>query len=153
MRITDFLRPERVLSDMKARSKSEALAELAECLSPELGGVGPAELVEILEERERLGSTGLEEGLAIPHGKLPHIDRVHACFARSKGGIDFAARDGKPSELFFLLVAPEESSMLHLKALARVSRLLKLDSFRREVAHATTAEEIYAAIRRGDDQV
>lgn len=153
MRIIDFLQPERVVADMSATNKAEALRELSECLSPELPGVSADELVAILEERERLGSTGLEDGLAIPHGKLGNIQTVHACFGRSRGGVDFAARDGKPSELFFLLVAPEDSSMLHLKALARISRLLKHEDFRKDIAHAGSAAEIYEAIRRGDERV
>src|SRR4029077_15576387 len=108
--------------------------------------------VQALEDRERLNSTALGEGVAIPHGKLPGIKRVFAAFARSRQGVDFQSLDGEPTHLFFLLVAPEDSAGAHLKALARISRLLKDEPFRTRLMQAPTAADLYATIREEDDR-
>src|SRR2546427_312959 len=114
--------------------------------------VDRAKLVQALEDREKLNSTALGEGVAIPHGKLPGLRRVIAAFGRSPGGVDFSSLDGKPTHLFFLLVAPEDSAGAHLKALARISRLLKDESFRQRLMRATTAADLYRTIREEDDK-
>jgi PTS system nitrogen regulatory IIA component len=108
--------------------------------------------VQALEDRERLNSTALGEGVAIPHGKLAGVKRVLAAFGRSSQGVDFSSLDGKPTHLFFLLVAPEDSAGAHLKALARISRLLKDQGFRAKLLRASDARELYRTIREEDEK-
>ncbi|MBS1150752.1 MAG: putative IIA-like nitrogen-regulatory protein PtsN, partial [Myxococcaceae bacterium] len=112
--------------------------------------VPPARLAAVLEEREKLGSTGIGEGVAIPHGKLAGLPTLSASFGVSRSGVDFDAIDGKRTYLFFALVAPENSAGLHLKALARISRLFKSSSFRDAILAAQTSAEIYALIAQED---
>ena len=150
MKIEDILTEDLVLADLGARSKVDVLVELAGIVTrghPELDKVP---LVGALEERERLNSTALGDGVAIPHGKLPGIRRVFAAFARSRAGVDFQSLDGKPTHLFFLLVAPEDSAGAHLKALARISRLLKDPAFRARLLEAPDAKALFAIIRDED---
>src|SRR2546430_13092811 len=123
MRIAEFLREDLVFPDLAASDKGGVLGELSAGLARAYPGLSPGKLTETLLEREKLGSTGIGEGVAIPHGKLPGIQGLIAAFARSQGGVDFASIDGKPTQLFFVLFAPENSAGLHLKALARISRL------------------------------
>jgi nitrogen PTS system EIIA component len=111
-----------------------------------------ARLVHALEDRERLNSTALGDGIAIPHGKLPGIRQVVAAFGRSPAGVDFNSLDGKPTHLFFLLVAPEDSAGAHLKALARISRLLKDESFRTRLISARNGADLYQTIREEDEK-
>jgi PTS system nitrogen regulatory IIA component len=106
--------------------------------------------VEILLERERLGSTGIGDGIAIPHGKLKGIQRIICSFGRTKAGIDFQSIDERPTHLFFLLLAPEDSASEHLQALARLSRLLKDDHLRKRLLEADSKEDIYRIITEED---
>jgi PTS system nitrogen regulatory IIA component len=110
-------------------------------------------LMEILLERESLGSTGIGEGVAIPHGKSKDVKRLLASFGRSLAGMDFQAMDGKPTHLFFLLVAPENSAGTHLKALARISRLMKDNVFRKRLMKVSSGEEIYSLFSAEDEIV
>jgi PTS system nitrogen regulatory IIA component len=110
-----------------------------------------AALVAILKEREKLGSTGIGEGFAIPHGKLKHIDQIIISFGRSRSGIPFDSMDGKPAHYFFVLVAPENSAGEHLKALAKISRFIKNTVFREELARAEDRETLERLIREQDD--
>ena len=103
----------------------------------------------MLRDREELQSTGIGDGVAIPHGKLPGLDRLLASFARSPG-VEFAAIDGQPTRLFFLLVVPEHSGGQHLKALARISRFLRDESFREKLIAAVGLDEVFAAIEEED---
>jgi PTS system nitrogen regulatory IIA component len=103
-------------------------------------------LAAVLAERERLGSTAIGDGIAIPHGKIAGVNRILGVFGRHLKGVDFESLDGKPTHLFFLLVAPEDSTSLHLKALARVSRLFKDNSFRDQLIKARDGAEIYRLI-------
>jgi PTS system nitrogen regulatory IIA component len=150
MKIEDILEADLVLPDLAARTKSEVLEEMASAVAARHPELQRERLVHALEERERLNSTALGEGVAIPHGKLPGIPRVFAAFARSRAGVDFQALDGKPTHLFFLLVAPEESAGAHLKALARISRLLKDRGFRERLLAAPDAAALWATIREED---
>ena len=150
MKIEDILEADLVLPDLAARTKSEVLEEMASAVAARHPELQRERLVHALEERERLNSTALGEGVAIPHGKLPGIQRVFAAFARSRAGVDFQALDGKPTHLFFLLVAPEESAGAHLKALARISRLLKDRGFRERLLAAPDAAALWATIREED---
>ena len=152
MKILDILAPQAIVPEMRARAKAEALQELATLLAtlhPEIDG---ARLVQVLLDREALGSTAIGEGIAIPHGKLPGVTNVVAAFGRSPSGLDFDSLDGTPTRLFFLLVAPEDSAGIHLKALARVSRLLKDKSFRDRLAAGGTWEQLFAVIKEEDEK-
>jgi PTS system nitrogen regulatory IIA component len=150
MKIEDILAQELVLPDLAARSKTDVLVELATAVSAVHPELERERLVQALEDRERLNSTALGDGVAIPHGKLPGIKRVFAAFARSRQGVDFHSLDGGPTNLFFLLVAPEDSAGAHLKALARISRLLKDASFRTRLLEAPDAATLYDIIREED---
>jgi len=110
-------------------------------------GLNRNEVLTVLRERERLGSTGIGEGVAIPHGKLKDIDQLILSFGRSKAGVDFDSMDGKPAHLFFLLLAPEDSISIHLKTLARISKLLKDQDVREQLLTAATAADIYQIIQ------
>jgi len=110
-------------------------------------------LVEVLWERERLGSTAIGDGIAIPHGKLPGLREVLGAFGRHLQGVDFQSLDGRPTQLFFLLVAPEDSVGAHLKALARVSRLLKDRAFRARLLAAADQAELCRIIREEDERL
>src|SRR5260221_13195174 len=125
MRIAEFLREDLVFPNLAATDKAGVLGELSAGLARAFPGLTAARLTETLLEREKLGSTGIGEGVAIPHGKLPGIPGLVAAFARSRRGVDFASIDGKPTYLFFVLFAPENSAGLYLKGLGRTSRLSK----------------------------
>ena len=150
MRIEDILAPELVVPRLEATTKAGVLEELVSVVATHHPDVDRARLLEALDERERLNSTALGDGVAIPHGKLPGLRRVFAAFGRSPAGVDFQSLDGKPTHLFFLLVAPEESAGAHLKALARISRLLKDDAFRARLREAPDADALYRTIREED---
>lgn len=150
MKIEDILSEELVISDLAAHSKGDVLVELASVVAREHPELERERLVQALEDRERLNSTALGEGVAIPHGKLSGIKRVFAAFARSRQGVDFQSLDGEPTHLFFLLVAPEDSAGAHLKALARISRLLKDEGFRSRLMQAPDARTLYQIIQAED---
>lgn len=150
MKIEDILPEELVVPDLEARTKSDVLEELAGRVAGQYPELNRTRLVQALEDRERLNSTALGDGVAIPHGKLPGIRRVFAAFGRSRAGVDFQSLDGKPTHLFFLLVAPEDSAGAHLKALARISRLLKDQGFRERLLSAGDAAALYQTIRDED---
>ncbi len=133
MRIADILTEEMVIPELHAGGKREALDEMTAALAAAHPEIDKERLREMLEEREKLGSTGIGGGIAIPHGKLPGLTHVLAVFGRSPRGVNFDAVDGAPTRLFFLLVAPEDSSGMHLKALARISRLLKEQDVREQL--------------------
>lgn len=151
MNIVDLLSPEAITAELAATSKNEALAELTDAILRVEDGLDRDEVIAVLQERERLGSTGIGEGVAIPHGKLKNIDKLLISFGRSRAGIDFDSMDGRPAHLFFLLVAPEESVGIHLKTLARISKLLKNTDVRRRLQDAGDAEEIYQIIAREEE--
>ena len=150
MRIAEFLREDLVFPDLAATDKAGVLGELCAGLARAVPGLSAQKLTETLLEREKLGSTGIGEGVAIPHGKLAGIPGLIAAFARSRGGVDFAAIDGKPTHLFFVLFAPDNSAGLHLKALARISRLFKQPQFRQGILAADGAAAIFRIISEED---
>jgi len=147
MNIVDLLNPASVEADIKSVNKNDVLVEMTDVLLRSVSGLKRDQVLEVLQERERLGSTGIGEGVAIPHGKLKDIDQLVLSFGRSKQGVDFDSMDGKPAHLFFLLLAPEDSISVHLKTLARISKLLKDEAVRAQLMDAVTAEEIYQIIR------
>lgn len=146
MKIVDLLHPETIISNLQSRTKDDVLAELAEALFKFDESLDRTEVIKVLHERERLGSTGIGDGVAIPHGKLKSLDKLLIAFARSVDGVEFDAMDGKPAHLFFLLVAPEESVGVHLKMLARISKILKNKATREQLVQATDAQELYKII-------
>jgi len=150
MKISDFLKPEAVVAPLKAKTKADVLTELGAELARSLPELPKERIVEVLTEREKLGSTGIGEGVAIPHGKLPGLKNLVACFGICPQGIDFQAIDGKPTRLFFALVAPENSAGVHLKALARISRLFKNARFREDILASNSPAGIYALIASED---
>jgi len=152
MRIVDILPEALVVPSLQGRTKDEVLHELAVALAAAHPGVDAARLVDVLRERERLGSTAIGDGIAIPHGKWAGLQSVVAVFGRHPEGVDFDSLDGRPTHLFFLLVAPEDSVGQHLKALARVSRLLKDAAFRQALVSTAEPQQLYACIRREDEK-
>jgi PTS system nitrogen regulatory IIA component len=150
VRIAEFLSPQAVIADMQASTKPEVLRELSAALVRAHPHLQEDRLVEVLREREKLGSTGIGEGVAIPHGKLPGMTQLLATFGVSRQGLDFEAIDGKPTHLFFALVAPENSAGVHLKALARISRLFKNPRFRASILEAPSAADIHSLIVQED---
>lgn len=153
MKIVDLLNPVAIAADLEATGKNEALAELADVMMKVENGLDRAEVIRVLQERERLGSTGIGEGVAIPHGKLKDLDKLLISFGRSRRGIDFDSMDGKPAHLFFLLIAPEESAGVHLKTLARISKLLKNPAVRRRLLEADGSEELYRIISEEEEKL
>jgi len=150
MKIIDFLDPKCILPDLQAANKRGVLEELATALVSGHKEVTLQTVVEVLLERERLGSTGIGDNIAIPHGKLPQLSQMLLAFGRSLKGVDFDSMDGKPSHLFFLLLAPVNSSGLHLKALAKISRMLMSQTFRESLMESKGAEEILRLIEEKD---
>ncbi|HWP57213.1 MAG TPA: PTS sugar transporter subunit IIA [Candidatus Acidoferrales bacterium] len=153
MKITDFLSAEMVIPRLQGRTKTAVIREMAEWLARSVREIDVEKLVGVLLEREKIGSTAIGEGVAIPHGKLAEIDRVRGVFGRSPEGVDFDSIDGCRTHLFFLLVAPENSPGDHLKALARISRLLQDAQFRARLMKAESGPELFDAIKAEDDKV
>jgi PTS system nitrogen regulatory IIA component len=145
MLISDLVTPPAVIAALKATSKKQALQELARRAS-ELTGAPERMIFDTLLERERLGTTGVGDGVAIPHGKLANLPRLFGLFARLERPIDFEAIDEQPVDLIFLLLAPGGAGADHLKALARVSRLLRDRSMREKLRGSETPEALYALL-------
>ncbi len=150
MRITDFLSNKAIIPSLKAGTKEEVLAEIVEVLAGYDSQIDKPKLVQTLLEREELGSTGIGNGVAIPHGKLDGLDHIVAGFGRSDNGIDFDSIDKKPAHLFFVLIAPRNSAVDHLKALARVSRMISDPILKNSLQAARSADEIYRLLEEYD---
>jgi len=150
MHLTDLLSPDSIIAELRGGDKPSVLQELASVLVDKSPGLDLTELVNILLEREQLGSTGIGDGIAIPHGKVPHLDRLLVSFGRTSRGVPFEAMDDQPVHLLFLLVAPENSAGLHLKALAKISRLLQDSALKKSLREAPDRETIFDLIRRWD---
>ena len=152
MKITDILDEASIIQDMRSTSKKGVLEELSDVLVE--GGKLPDrdKVVEVLLDREKLGSTGIGDGIAIPHGKMKGIKDLVTSFGRSTKGVNFESIDNRPTHLFFLLVAPENSAGIHLKALARISRLLKDPSFRKRLMEAKDRRDLFTIIAEEDEK-
>jgi nitrogen PTS system EIIA component len=150
MKIVDFIREDLILPELSATAKPDVLVELASHLASHHNGVSRDELLRVLVEREKLASTAIGEGVAIPHGKLDAVGKLVACVGRAREGVDFDSMDGRPTHLFFVLVAPENSTGVHLKALARISRLFKDPEFRTRLMAAEGAKEMFEVIADED---
>lgn len=154
MTIGDILASDRsVAPALRGKAKADVLRELAEHLAGQHPQIDPERLIEVLWERERLGSTAIGDGIAIPHGKLAGVSGVLGAFGRHPAGVDFDSLDGRPTRLFFLLVAPDDSVGQHLKALARVSRVLKDPAFRDRLLAARDGAELYRLLREEDEKL
>ena len=145
MEIVDLISPEGVIAKLRASSKKQALQELAK-RAAEVTEQPERAIFEVLIERERLGTTGVGNGIAIPHGKLAGLGRLHGLFARLEKPIDFDAIDEQPVDLICLLLAPETAGADHLKALARVSRLLRDPAVCEKLRGSDNADAIYALL-------
>jgi PTS system nitrogen regulatory IIA component len=150
MKITDILVRQASILDLKSTSKDDLLQEMATALAGAEPALEEKALLGVLREREALQSTGIGEGVAIPHGKVKALDHLVASFARSTQGVDFDSIDGQPTQLLFLLVVPEQSGGQHLKALARISRFFRDASFRAKLLGAEDLDEIFRAIEEED---
>jgi PTS system nitrogen regulatory IIA component len=150
MKIINLLNPRCILPDLQANTKRGVLEELAAVLVSGQKEVKLQNVVEVLLERERLGSTGIGDNIAIPHGKLPQLSQMLLAFGRSIKGVDFDSMDGKASHLFFLLLAPTNAAGLHLKALAKISRMLMSQTFRDSLRMSGGAEDILRLIAEKD---
>ncbi len=142
MHIADILRPDCVVAEISGSSVASVLSELARPAAAATG-LDAAVLTAALAARERLGSTGVGEGVAVPHCKVPGLAALSCALGRSRDGVDFRALDGKPTRIFVALFAPERAGAEHLQALARVSRLLKRPEFRKALLDAPDAAAMY----------
>ena len=152
MRLSEMLDEDNIIPDLKAKDKKGVLEELSEPIVSHKPSMDKSSLVKVLLERERLGSTGIGDGVAIPHGKFSGISQPVISFGRSKKGLDFESMDGQPAFLFFLLVAPENSASVHLKALAKIAKILKNGAFRKVLMEATTKQELFQTIIQHDEE-
>ncbi len=150
MKIVDFLNEKAVLPVIKSTNKEGVIRELVDILAKAEGIKNKEELVKVLLNREALGSTGIGQGVGIPHGKTNSVKRLVAAFGISPQGVNFDALDGETVYIFFLLVAPEDSAGPHLKGLARISRLLKDKFFRESLKQLTDEKAILRLIREED---
>jgi len=145
----ELITPASIIASLRASNKKQALQELAR-KAAELTGQHERTIFDVLLERERLGTTGVGQGIAIPHGKLASLDRVYGIFARLERPIDFDAIDEQPVDLMFLLLAPEQAGADHLKALARVSRLLRDNSMCEKLRGTNNADALYALLTQNE---
>lgn len=145
MTLTDLIAPNAILPALKVNNKKQVIQELA-ARGAELTGQNERAILEILMQREKLGSTAVGNGVAIPHGKLPKLGRLFGLFARLERPVDFEALDGQPVDLVFLLLAPESAGADHLKALARVARLLRDAETARKLRESRDADAVYAVL-------
>jgi len=151
MKILDVLQKEAIISDLKSQDKKGILEELVAPIA-RITGVNHKDLVRVLMDREQLGSTGIGGGIGIPHGKLKQLESLALGFGLSRKGVDFESMDNQPTHIFFLLVTPENSTGLHLKMLARISKILKHDPFKEKLLNAANSDAIFSIIKEEDDE-
>jgi nitrogen PTS system EIIA component len=152
MKILDFLKEEWVIPDLQGADKMSVLRELSGVLMKPCQVSSHEELLRVLGEREKLESTGIGEGIAIPHGRLKKLDTFYIAFGRSIKGVDFDSIDRKPSFLFFLVMAPENSAVNNLKLLGRIVTLLKDSSFKKRLMEASTRKDLFRHISEEDEK-
>src|SRR5438477_12774799 len=145
MPLADLIAPSAIVPALKTSSKKQTLQELA-AKAADLSGHNSRTIFEVLLQREKLGSTGIGNGIAIPHGKLPKLNSLFGLFARLERPIDFEALDGQPVDLVFLLLAPEGAGADHLKALARIARLLRDQDVAKKLRASRDAQAIYSVL-------
>ncbi len=152
MKLLNYLREEWIIPELKATDKPSVLKELSEVLVRPCGATSSDELVQILLEREKWESTGIGEGVAIPHGRYKKLKQFVISFGRSTWGVDFDSIDHKPCQLFFMVMAPENSAVENLNLLGRIAKLLKAPSFKRKLLEAKTQREIFEVISEEDEK-
>ncbi len=152
MKLTDIIIRDACVVDMQAKTKKEALRELADALSAAVDGLDGSELLDMLLEREKLGTTAMGDGIAIPHARVESLDRLLASFGRSRNGVDFDSVDGKRTHLFFLLVAPGTEGSTHLLTLARLSRFLTQPEFRAKLLEVEAIEDLFRAVEEEESR-
>jgi PTS system nitrogen regulatory IIA component len=152
MKILDYLDEEWVIADLQGLDKTSLLKELSSVLVKPCKVTSVEELLQVLLDREKLGSTGIGEGIAIPHGRLKKLKKFFISFGRSVKGVDFDAIDRKPSQLFFLVMAPENSAVDNLKLLSRIVTLLKEPSFKKRLMEAPSRKELFKVIAEADEK-
>ena len=152
MKLTDILVRDACVIDMQAHTKKEALRELADRIASATRGLEPKALLDLLLEREKLGSTAMGDGIAIPHARIETLDRLVASFGRSRQGLNFESLDEKPTHLFFLLVAPGKEGSAHLLTLARLSRLLSSEEFRARLVEIDSLDELFRAFEEEESR-
>ena len=145
MPLNDLLAPEGVIPALRVNGKKQALQELSE-RAAKVSGLSGREIFDAILQRERLGSTGVGDGVAIPHGKLANCPRIFSCFARLERPIDFEALDGSPVDLIFLLIAPELAGADHLKALATIARVLRAPGIANQLRNTRDALALYSVL-------
>ncbi len=145
MALADLIPNGGVAVDLGASSRKQALQAMSD-IAADLTGLVPRDIFDAVLQRERLGSTGVGQGVAIPHARLAGIDEVVGVFARLRSPVDFESIDGRPADLIFMLIAPEDAGAEHLKALARVSRLLRREDVRQRLRAAPDADAIHAVL-------
>lgn len=150
MKILDVLTKETTIFDLKNKDKKGVLEEMGAVVAASVG-LNHDEVVRVLIERERLGSTGIGDGVGIPHGKLKSLASLALGFGLSRGGIDFESLDNRPTHIFFLLLTPENSTGLHLQLLARISRMLKNEPFKEKLLNAQSRDELFSIIAEQDE--
>ena len=146
MKLTDILVREACVVDMRARTKKEALRELSDTMATAAKGLEAPSLLDMLLEREKLGTTAMGDGIAIPHARIESLDRLVASFGRSRQGVDFDSVDGKLTHLFFLLVAPGREGSAHLLTLAKLSRLLSSSEFRAKLLDLESSDDLFRVL-------
>jgi PTS system nitrogen regulatory IIA component len=151
MRLDQMFKIEFLNENLLSNTKADVLAELINVLISSGLKIDRSKAIDVLQQREKLGSTGIGDGVAIPHGKISELNDLVIAFGRSKSGIAFDAIDGKPVNLFFLLLAPENSTGQHLKALAKISKMLKTPNFRKKLIDAKSTSDLYKAIVEQDE--
>ena len=152
MKLADILVREACLVDLKARTKKEVLRELSEGLAKSAEGLDATELLDLLLEREKLGTTAMGDGIAIPHARIESLNRLLANFGRSRQGVDFDSIDGKLTHLFFLLVAPGKEGSAHLLTLARLSRFLSTPEFRSKLLDLESSDDFFRVIEEEESR-
>lgn len=152
MKIIDYLDEEWVIPDLQGTDKASILKELSSILVKPCKATSGEELLQVLMDREKLGSTGIGEGIAIPHGRLKKLKKFFISFGRSTQGVDFDSIDRKPSHLFFLVMAPENSAVDNLKLLSRIVTLLKESSFKKRLIEASSRKELFQIISEEDEK-
>ena len=152
MQLAEIIKSNMIWPELTAKTKLEVIRELSDDIASQVESLDGPTIASILMERERLGSTGIQDGIAIPHGKVPGLEDIIVACGKSTNGIDFDAHDGEPTHLFFVLLAPEDAAGQHLKVLAKLSRLLKEAVFRDRLMKETSAEDMHEAIAEEDEK-
>lgn len=152
MRLEQLLKMAYLNDNLQAKNKTEALAEVSEIVTKGPLKLDKRQVYDVLLQREKLGSTGIGDGVAIPHGKISNLEEIIVAFGRSKKGVAFDSIDGKLVHIFFLLLAPESSTSRHLKILAKICRMLKAVNFRKKLMDAESSNDLYKIIIEEDNR-